>query len=142
MPDIKTKESTKSPTRALNKTIKNTQRIKQDSNRVKEMTDNTIDNESSAQEYTANSAEQGIQTITRESVYKADNIGRYSYRKTKNNITSVKEKFKARKELKSLEKQKDAIKTPDRSIKTSNRKIQTNNQQIKGSEQVVKQSVK
>lgn len=142
MPDIKTKESTKSPIRTLDKTIKNIQRIKQDSNRVKEMADNIIDNESSAQEYAANSAEQGIQTISRESLYKADNIGRYSYRKTKNNINSAKEKFKTRKELKSLGKQKDAIKTPDRSIKTSNRKIKTNNQQIKGSEQVVKQSAK
>ena len=142
MPDIKTKESTKSPIRTLNKTIKNIQRIKQDSNRVKEMADGTIDNGSSAQEYAANNAERGIQTITRESLYKADNIGRYSYRKTKNNITSAKEKFKARKELKSLGKQKDAIKTPDRSTRTSNRKIKTNNQQIKGSEQVVKQSAK
>ena len=90
MPDIKTKESTKSPIRTLDKTIKNIKRIKQDSNRVKEMADNTIDNGSSDQEYAANSAEQGIQTITRESLYKADNIGRYSYRKTKNNITSAK----------------------------------------------------
>ena len=43
MPDIKTKESIKSPIRTLDKTIKNIQRIKQDSNRVKEMTDGTIE---------------------------------------------------------------------------------------------------
>ena len=128
MADIKTKDNAKGTIRTIDKAAVATQRMKQAYIATKEKAERSVNaNSSSAEEYASDKIEAATDRAVHETAYRADKVGRWGVRETRQNYQKAKtgiENFKTKRAEKQLQKQsvnpvgKQSIRTLERTEKT------------------------
>lgn len=149
MPSIKIKENKKATIKTINKSIVNTQKMKDNLIQVKEKTKGTNENEfKTEKEYAIDKVSTAMKN-TPNNVNKFNKHGKNNFILTKNNIyranqkaKSIKRKNNAKKIARNMVKNsKNNIKTGRKIIKTSDRAIKTTKQTVKVTNKVAQKTV-
>ncbi len=128
MADIKTRDTSKGTIKTINKAAVATERMKKAYVMTKDKAEHSTNaSENSAEEYVSDKIEAATDRTVHETAYRADKVGRWGVRETRQNYQKAKtgiENFKTKRAEKQLQKQsvnpvgKQSIRTLERTEKT------------------------
>ena len=128
MADIKTRDTSKGTIKTINKAAVATERMKKAYVMTKDKAEHSTNaSENSAEEYASDKIEAATDRAVHETAYRADKVGRWGVRETRQNYQKAKtgiENFKTKRAEKQLQKQsvnpvgKQSIRTLERTEKT------------------------
>lgn len=128
MADIKTRDTSKGTIKTINKAAVATERMKKAYVMTKDKAEHSTNaSENSAEEYASDKIEAATDRTVHETAYRADKVGRWGVRETRQNYQKAKtgiENFKTKRAEKQLQKQsvnpvgKQSIRTLERTEKT------------------------
>ena len=128
MADIKTRDTSKGTIKTINKAAVATERMKKAYVMTKDKAEHSTNaSENSAEEYASDKIEAATDKTVHETAYRADKVGRWGVRETRQNYQKAKrgiENFKTKRAEKQLQKQsvnpvgKQSIRTLERTEKT------------------------
>ena len=128
MADIKTRDTSKGTIKTINKAAVATERMKKAYVMTKDKAEHSTNaSENSAEEYASDKIEAATDRAVHETAYRADKVGRWGMRETRQNYQKAKtgiENFKTKRAEKQLQKQsvnpvgKQSIRTLERTEKT------------------------
>ena len=129
MADIKTRDTSKGTIKTINKAVVATERMKKAYVMTKDKAEHSTNaSENSAEEYASDKIEAATDRAVHETAYRADKVGRWGVRETRQNYQKAKtgiENFKTKRAEKQLQKQsvnpvgKQSIRTLEHTAKTS-----------------------
>lgn len=153
MADIKTRDTSKGTIKTINKAAVATERMKKAYVMTKDKAEHSTNaSENSAEEYASDKIEVATDRTVHETAYRADKVGRWGVRETRQNYQKAKtgiENFKTKRAEKQLQKQsvnpvgKQSIRTLERTEKTIKQSARSaGNTTVKTAEQTAKTSIK
>lgn len=147
MADIKVKQDRKGTIKTINKTIVNTEKMKDKLVQAKDKTKETYQEETrdSGTDYAINKISKTTSNLSN-NIYKMNKYGKNNLNKTVENIQNTKQKVKTIKSKnyakKVSKKMRKATKNTRQAIKTANKTIKTTKETIKATEKATKRAIK